>query len=109
MRVVELVRASLAPQLHHRLHDLIHARRAHGVPAGLEPAHGVDGQAAISGQRARRGQFQGLAPGCEAAGLQRHRGHDAERIVQLEEVNIVGREARERVSLMAGDVRGFQP
>jgi hypothetical protein len=60
------------------------------VAARLQAAAGADGDLAVDADLPIQSQAGSLASLCEAAGFQRKDGHDRERIVKLEKINVVG-------------------
>ena len=86
---MELVCPRFFAQLLHRLHHLIQARGADGMPTGLQAPHGADGNAPLQGDRALQGQGDPATSRSEPRRLQREGRHDGESIVQLEKVNIL--------------------
>jgi hypothetical protein len=83
--------AGRSTQLLNQLDDLVDARRADGVATSLQATEGADGNAAVASDLAVAGQLPARASRRETAGLQRQRGHDGIGVVQLEDVDVVGR------------------
>ena len=87
------LRPASPAQLLHDLDDLIDAGGADRMAACLQAAHGRDRQAPAQGDGPGRAQLDAAPALGKAAGLQRQHRHDAEGVVQLEKIDVVGSEA----------------
>src|SRR4051812_20131738 len=104
----DLVRTRFAAELRGGLDDLIGAARPHWMPARLESAEGRERNAAAAGETAVRGPLQRLAARRESARLERQGGDDRERVVRLEQIEILGRETAGRERLLRRALGGAE-
>ena len=92
--VGNLIGTGQSPQLQRRLHDLVEASGAYWMSPRFEPTHRSDGNSALPGDFPFQGQTYALAGLGEAGRFQAQRGHDRERVVQLEEIEVLGLDPR---------------